>query len=293
TLYLYQYLNNNWQLQHIVTNTHKLASADEWFGARLALSHDGNTLVAGVPDVAYPVDDTSSSSLGYGAGMVWVWQRSVAESGEATWGDPMLLQPEYVNAQYYFGQQLALSADGTVLAVGAYGDCSTAQGITPRVELQARQSMKNTAYCGTGAVYLYQRRSPQEPFTLHDYLKSDYRPEGLEERFGYGLAMNASGTVLAVGATTDRTPTGGINPQPGAGTLRYAGAVYLYQRHDTDAVWQRQAYIKASQPQQDHEFGFAVALDASGTRLAVSEQFANNSLTGIRSSADVVDPPAK
>src|SRR5690606_13390879 len=52
TLYLYQYLNNNWQLQHIVTNTHPRASAAEWFGARLALSPDGNTLVAGVPDVA-------------------------------------------------------------------------------------------------------------------------------------------------------------------------------------------------------------------------------------------------
>src|SRR5690606_1661542 len=73
TLYLYQYLNNNWQLQHIFTNTHDLASAAEWFGARLALSPDGNTLVAGVPDVAYRVDDTSSSSLGFGAGMVWVW----------------------------------------------------------------------------------------------------------------------------------------------------------------------------------------------------------------------------
>src|SRR5690606_35140170 len=142
-----------------------------------------------------------------------------------------------------------------VLAVGAYGDCSTAEGIAPRDELQARQYMKDSAYCGTGAVYLYQRNSPQEPFTLHDYLKSDYRPEGLEERFGHGLAMNASGTVLAVGATTDRTPTGGINPQPGAGTLRYAGAVYLYQRQGAAAPWHNQAYIKASQPQQDHWFG--------------------------------------
>src|SRR5690554_2159453 len=86
------------------------------------------------------------------------------------------------------------------------------------------------------------------------------------------------------------TPTGGITLQPGAGTLRNAGAVYLYQRHDTAAPWQRQAYIKALQPQQNHEFGSAVALDASGTRLAVSEQFANNSLTGIQASADVVDP---
>src|SRR5690606_14362947 len=99
TLYLYQYLNNNWQLQHIFTNTHDLASASEWFGARLALSHDGNTLVAGVPDVAYRMDETSSSSLGFGAGMVWVWQRTIAENGEATWGELMLLQPKYDNAR--------------------------------------------------------------------------------------------------------------------------------------------------------------------------------------------------
>src|SRR5690606_28288291 len=91
---------------------------------------------------------------------------------------------------------------------------------------------------------------------------------------------------------TDRTPTGGINPEPGAGTLSNAGAVYLYQRHDTTAVWHKQAYIKALQPQQNHEFGFAVALDASGTRLAISEQWANNNRTGIQASADVMDPPA-
>src|SRR5690606_9028082 len=181
TLYLYQYLNNDWQLQHIVTNTHPRATENDRFGSRLALSRDGKTLIAGTPRAAYKPTDTDTSSAGAFAGMVWVWQRRVAENGEMTSGKPMLLQPEYVKPQSYFGQQLALSADGTVLAVGAYGDCSTAQGITPRVELQARQSMKNTAYCGTGAVYLYQRRSPQEPFTLHDYLKSDYRPEGLEE----------------------------------------------------------------------------------------------------------------
>src|SRR5690606_3518808 len=63
TLYLYQYLNNDWQLQHIFTNTHRLATENDRFGSRLALSHDGNTLVAGVPDVAYHVDDTISSSL--------------------------------------------------------------------------------------------------------------------------------------------------------------------------------------------------------------------------------------
>src|SRR5690606_6468919 len=177
TLYLYQYLNNNWQLQHIFTNTHPRASAKEWFGARLALSHDGNTLVAGVPDVAYRLEDTSSSSLGFGAGMVWVWQRSVADNDEAAWGEPMLLQPQYVAERYYFAQQLALSADGTVLAVGAYGDCSTALGIAPRDELQVRQSTESGSSCRTGAVYLYRRNSPQDSFTLHDYLKSDYRPE--------------------------------------------------------------------------------------------------------------------
>src|SRR5690606_19768846 len=184
-----------------------------------------------------------------------------------------------------FGQQLALSADGTVLAVGAYADRSTALGIAPRDELQARQSTENGSSGWTGAVYLYQRNSPQDPFTLHDYLKSDYRSESPSERYGHGLAMNASGTVLAVGAIYDRTPTGGINPQPGAGTLSGSGAVYLYHRHDTAAVWQHQAYIKALQPQQKYQFGFAVALDASGTRLAVNER-AQNTFIGILPSAD-------
>src|SRR5690606_15393875 len=108
TLYLYQYLNNDWQLQHIFTNTHPRATENDRFGSRLALSRDGNTLIAGTPRAAYkPTDtDTDTSSAGAFAGIVWVWQRSVAESGEATWGDPMLLQPEYVNSRYYFGQQL-------------------------------------------------------------------------------------------------------------------------------------------------------------------------------------------
>src|SRR5690606_28893067 len=226
--------------------------------SRLALSHDGNTLVAGTPRAAYKPADTDTSTAGASAGMVWVWQRTIAENGEATWGEPMLLQPQYVAERYYFAQQLALSADGTVLAVGAYGDCSTAQGIAPRDKLQAHQSTESTAMCYTGAVYLYQRNSPQDSFTLRDYLKSDYRPEGLVELYGHGLAMNASGTVLAVGARYDSTPTGGITLLPGAGTLRNAGAVYLYQRHDTVAPWYKQAYIQALQPRQNHQFGFAV-----------------------------------
>src|SRR5690606_27356758 len=186
---------------------------------------------------AYKPDDIDTSTAGASAGMVWVWQRSVAENGEATWDEPMLLQPQYVAERYYFAQQLALSADGTVLAVGAYGDCSTALGIAPRgeLELQAHQSTEITEMCYTGAVYLYQRNSPQDSFTLHDYLKSDYRPEDLVELYGHGLAMNASGTVLAVGAIYDSTPTGGITLPPGTGTLRNGGAVCLSHRHDTAA----------------------------------------------------------
>src|SRR5690606_30988381 len=169
TLYLYQYLNNNWQLQHIFTNNHPRATENDRFGSRLALSRDGNTLIAGTPRAAYKPADTDTSTAGAFAGMVWVWQRSTTDGDEATWGEAMLLQPEYVNTEYYFGQQLALSADGTVLAVGAYADRSTALGIAPRDELQARQSTENGSSGWPGAAYLYQRNRPPDPSTLHDY----------------------------------------------------------------------------------------------------------------------------
>src|SRR5262249_41553229 len=50
-----------------------------------------------------------------------------------------------------------------------------------------------------------------------------------------------------------------------------SGAAYVFVR--SGAMWSQQAYIKASSPGADAEFGYALALSADGASLAVAAPF--------------------
>jgi hypothetical protein len=92
-------------------------------------------------------------------------------------------------------------------------------------------------------------------------------PEGTETDDGFGggspsahaLALNANGTVLAVGAAGDDL----------AGTGSDAGAVYLFRAAAPGAAWQRENVLRARGAAGGDRAGQRVALNAQGNRLVV------------------------
>jgi len=118
---------------------------EDWFGSRLQLSGDGNTLAAsaqledsGGQGVNGKQDDESAQE----AGAVYFFTRS-----GTTWAQKAYVKATNNEAFDEFGSSVALSRDGRTLAVGARGEDSSAKGINGN---QADNSMKEA-----GAVYVF------------------------------------------------------------------------------------------------------------------------------------------
>jgi len=118
---------------------------EDWFGSRLQLSGDGNTLAAsaqledsGGQGVNGKQDDKSAQE----AGAVYFFTRS-----GTTWAQQAYVKATNNEAFDEFGSSVALSRDGRTLAVGARGEDSSAKGINGN---QADNSMKEA-----GAVYVF------------------------------------------------------------------------------------------------------------------------------------------
>ena len=117
-------------------------AADE-FGFAVALSSDGNTLVVGAPGEASAASVNPADNTALSAGAVYVYTRS-----GTTWTKQAYVKASNPEAGDQFGASVALSSDGTTLAVGATGEDSSATGIGGN---QADNSAP-----GAGAVYVFQ-----------------------------------------------------------------------------------------------------------------------------------------
>ena len=132
----------------------------------------------------------------------------------------------------YFGQSVALSADGNTLAVGAPIESSSAAGING--------DQADNSASGAGAVYLF--RFDGTSWAQQAYIKASNAGSG--DRFGELVALSADGNTLAVGAQMEDSSATGINGDQADNSALEAGAVYLFRFDGTS--WAQQAYIKAS-----------------------------------------------
>lgn len=163
-----------------------------------------------------------------------------------------------------FGESVALSADGTTLAIGArWEDGDKASDGT--------KDGSNDAATDSGAVYVF-HRSEDGTWVQEKYLKAD--TPHVEDRFGESVALSGDGNTLAVGAAKESGAGFGISNQ-GSGLHESppAGAAYVFVRKDGD--WTQQAYIKPLRPRQGSDFGWDVALSLDGNTLAVSAPYQN------------------
>lgn len=169
-----------------------------------------------------------------------------------------------------FGWTLALSSDGSTLAVGAPGESSAATGVNG-------DQAGNTA-AEAGAVYVFARSAGS--WTQQAYLKASNSHAG--DTFGEALTLSGDGNTLVVGAPLENGAATGINGNQATQSANDAGAAYVFTRNGS--TWTQQAYLKASNAAANAYFGWATALSSDGNTLAVSAVGESSAATGINGS---------
>ena len=120
---------------------------NDWFGSRIALSGDGDTLVGSAQledSAAQGIGGDQADDSAEEAGAVYLLRRS----GE-TWTQEAYIKGSNTGAYDEFGSSMAVSRDGSLIAIGARGEDSAAKGI-------GGDQTDNTAY-ESGAVYIFTR----------------------------------------------------------------------------------------------------------------------------------------
>ena len=177
---------------------------DDLFGASTAISGDGDTVVIGARN--------QSVAGVLRAGVAYVFRR---HAGAYTLDQTIPAPQPTLNATFG-GFGLAITPDGTVLAIAARGDSSNGTG----VDADATQGAALTA----GAVHLYRLAGAQ--FARARYLKAPNTGSG--DLFGDVIDIAADGRTIAVGATGESSAASGIGGDQADNSVANRGAAYLY-----------------------------------------------------------------
>jgi len=225
-------------------------NAGDHLGLGIALSPDGSVLIAGANGEASAIVGDQTNNDFQGAGAAYAFTRV-----DGAW-----VQQDYIKASNpgqsdEFGLFVALSRDGTTLAISAYHESSGASGINGN---QADESMSKS-----GAVYVFTRTG--ETWTQQAYIKASNPDVG--DFFGWAVALSSDGSTLAVGARHEDSSSTTINSGEVNNSATDAGAVYVFTRQGT--TWSQQAYIKSTATAPSQAFGRSVALSGTGSLLVV------------------------
>jgi len=238
------------------------------FGTSVALSGDGNTLAVGASaesSSATGVDGNQADDSAFQAGAVYVFVRDA----RGQWSQQAYLKASNSDAGDLFGASVALSDDGTTLAVGAFHEASNATGIDG--------DQANNSAIFAGVVYVFERDA-MDQWSQQAYVKASNPDAG--DEFGTSVALSSDGTTLAVGAPLEDSNATGIGGNQANNSAGAAGAAYVFVRDGMDQ-WSQQAYLKASNTDADDFFGASVALSGDGTTLAVGAVLEDGNATGI------------
>lgn len=241
-VYLYRG-NDGWTQEAYIKASN--ASENDLFGSSLALSADGATLAVGAlaeRGLAAGVNGNEAlfdSDYYFGAAYVFI-------DGENGWEQEAYIKtigddgnPE--GRSRSFGDAVALSADGSVMAVGSPGSNLSSSG-----------ELDDTTY---SAVHLYRKVAGQ---WQSDALVNSPEPT-LQARFGTSVALSADGAVLAVGEDHALS----FNDLD----LFNKGSVHTYVY--ADEQWAFQATLLPENGIKRNGFGGNIAMAGSGDLVAV------------------------
>lgn len=280
-VYVFSYDGSVWAQQAYIKASN--TGAGDFFGGQtVSLSENGNTLAVGAPMEDSVATGISTDGTGEGddsvtdAGAVYIFGRT-----GSIWAQQAYVKASNTGTFDLFGFDVSLSANGNTLAVGAYGEASSAMGISTDGTGES-----SDAAASTGAAYLFSYDGSN--WTQQAYVKASNA--GLGDEFGYSLRLSADGNTLAVGARYEDSQARGVSTD-GTGesdnSAIDAGAAYVFSYNGS--IWSQQAYIKASNTQPPagwggggyETFGFSVTLSGDGSALAIGAFMEDSGATGI------------
>jgi hypothetical protein len=258
------------------------------FGSAVALSADGRTLVASASHKHGPATQTGSDPSQLperSRGAVYVFQQS---------GGQWLLEASLPTSteSFVFGRALALSGNGRELVAADQGRTrvfSKMSGWQEEASLPGGDALAISANGTTlavgsifesvsGTVHVYARGAQDwvpkatltaSPSVANPTIYPQY------DRFGHAVTLSATGDVIAVGAPGDgRALYGEYADVPAGGGSMWSeqhGAVHVFVRRS--GTWQQEAYLKPVSGNDFSALGAAVALSADGRTLAVGAPF--------------------
>lgn len=233
----------------------------DMFGTSVAIAADGSTLAVGAPQEyssATGVDGNQADNSANFSGAVYVFIRS-----GGAWAQQAYVKASNTGAGDFFGQALALAADGNTLAVTAFREDSNGIG-----------GQADDAATSSGAAYVFSRNG--SAWSQQAYVKAPIVRGG--DAFGTSVALSGDGSALAIGLY-DPSGSTGIGGSQLDSSAAAAGAVHLFGRDGT--AWTHRAYVKAPTTGADDRFGSSVALSADGATLAVGAVNEDSNAGGI------------
>ena len=236
------------------------AEAGDQFGTTVSLSADGNTLSVGSyleDSSATAINGDQTDNAASASGAVYVFTRS-----DGSWSQQAYIKPSNPGVGDYFGITVSLSNDGNTLAVGSRYD-----------------SGENDSLDKAGAAFIFVRSGTDWSQQAYLQASNAANVSAFGNQFGSKLSLSGDGNTLAVGAPREESKAIDVDGDQTDKSLPGAGAVYVFTRSNT--AWSQQAYIKASNTDENDLFGSELALSDDGNTLAVGAGFEDGNATGI------------
>ncbi len=215
-VYIFSRTGTTWsQEAHLKASN---AERGDSLGCAIAISSDGNTVLAGAFDedslltgIQPPDAGASDQKTDTSTGAAYVFVRS-----GATWKQQAYMKASNTRKNDQFAWALALSGDGNTAAVGSHLEDSGATGINGK---QADASAEDS-----GAVYVFTRKG--NTWAQQAYTKASNTRAYAE--FGISVALSHDGKTLGVGAFKEDSGATGINGKQADHTATNAGSAYIY-----------------------------------------------------------------
>ena len=234
------------------------------------------------PDYGSALDSDAGSRIG----AAYVYRRSDAD----LWVIEAFIKAPRVNSEDIFGSAVALSANGSTLAVSAPNEDSSYTGVFAPSDPDYGRALDSNGTDASGAAYVY-RRLDAGLWAFETFVKAP--ATGDDDFFGNALALSDDGSALAVSAHGEGSGyTGAFAPSdPDYGSALdsdgtdASGAVTVYRRSST-GQWMVKAFVKAPQTLRGDRLGcragtVAFALDRGRLVLAAGAPSEQSQAVGV------------
>jgi trimeric autotransporter adhesin len=221
------------------------------FGWSIALSGNGNTLVVGARHEDSISASQPANNAAMNAGAAYIYQRA-----GTTWMEQGIAKQAALTSGDTFGEHVAISDDGRVVAVGAQLEDSSATTING--------NGVDDTFADAGAAYTFEYVGNQ--WSQMAYFKPNNTDAG--DWFGWRVSLSAAGDMLAVAAFREDSNATTVDGNGADDSQTNAGAVYLFS--GTASNWTQTAYIKPTVTDVGDNFGYGASLAGDGSMLVTA-----------------------